>query len=167
MIENIRVHEHIGNSDHNIIMWRLITDVTRMRKSKVYRQYHKCNYEDMRKWLGNIDWDEELRDLDVNAKWDRFCAKINEAVEQFVPVGTKRNMKYPKWSNKSTRAARRYKIKMWRQYKESKNYVDYLRYKKAQNLATKEYKKAESRFEIRLSKEIKNNPKGFYAYIKS
>ena len=167
MVEGVKIHEHIGNSDHNIIMWKLVTDVARTKMSKVYRQYHKCNYEDMKRWLGEIDWNEEFKNLDVNAKWDRFCVKLHEAVEQFVPVGTKRNSKFPKWSDKSTRAARRHKIKMWNQYKETKHYFDYQKYKKAQNLATKVYRKAKLRFEFRLSKEIKTNPKGFYAYVKS
>jgi hypothetical protein len=37
----------------------------------------------------------------------------------------------------------------------------------AQNKAVKEYRKAKRQFEKKLAKDIKSNPKSFYAYVRS
>ena len=69
--------------------------------------------------------------------------------------------------NAKTKAARKYKSKMWIRYRESKEYNDFIEYKRAQNKAVKEYRKAKRNFERNLAKNIKNNPKSFYAYVRS
>jgi len=42
-----------------------------------------------------------------------------------------------------------------------------IEYKKVSNRAIKEYKKAKKTFEKKLVKDIKNNPKAFYSYVRS
>lgn len=56
---------------------------------------------------------------------------------------------------------------MWKTYRESKKYIDYLEYKHAQNKAVKEYRKAKKQFEKSLAKNINKNPKSFYSYVRS
>ena len=49
---------------------------------------------------------------------------------------------------------RKYKAKMWIQYRESKNYNDYVEYKRALRKTTNEYKKAKTNFERKLANNI-------------
>ena len=63
----------------------------------------------MRVWLGQIDWHREFENEDVEGKWDKFCEILDKAVEKFVPLGYRRNKKFPKWMNKEVKAARKYK----------------------------------------------------------
>ena len=63
--------------------------------------------------------------------------------------------------NKVSKAAMKYKSRMWCRYRCSRSYNDLVEYKRAQNKAVKEYKKAKIEFEKRLAKDIKSNPKRF------
>src|SRR5664279_3605844 len=56
---------------------------------------------------------------------------------------------------------------MWVRYRQSKTYNDLVEYKRAQNKATKEYKKAKRKFERSMAKDVKSNPRSFYAYVRS
>ena len=49
--------------------------------------------------------------------------------------------------NKEVKAARKYKSKMWKMYRESRTYIDLVEYKTAQYKAVKEYRKAKKKFE--------------------
>ena len=69
--------------------------------------------------------------------------------------------------NGNAKAAMKYKSRMWLRYRQSKSYNDMVEYKIAQRKAVKEYKKAKKQFERKLAKDIKTNPKSFYAYVRS
>ena len=85
MVTDVEVLDHLGNSDHNIIVWDLVCNV-RIGKSKIpYRQYHEADYVAMKEWLSNIDWDIEFDDLEVDKLWCKFCCVIEKAIDQFVP----------------------------------------------------------------------------------
>lgn len=167
LVENVQVIEHLGNSDHNSITWELKCNIKVETNKQPYRQYHKANYDEMRCWLRNVDWDEELKELEVNDQWNKFCSIIDTAVEKFVPLGYAKSKKYPRWMNKTAKAARKYKSKMWIAYRASDTYNDLVEYKRAQNKAVKEYRKAKRQFEKKLAKDVKQNPKSFYAYVRS
>jgi endonuclease/exonuclease/phosphatase family metal-dependent hydrolase len=66
MVNDVQVLEHLGNSDHNILVWNLICDVGMIKNKKPIRKYHKADYESMRKWFMNIDWNKECGELSVS-----------------------------------------------------------------------------------------------------
>ena len=167
MVDDVKVLEHLGNSDHNILVWNLICDVGLIKNQKPYRKYHKADYESMREWFKYIDWTTEFGELEVEEMWQKFCSIINQAIDLFVPLGYNKTRKNPSWMNKSANSARKYKTRMWDRYRQSKSYNDLVEYKIAQNKAVKEYRKAKRQFERKLAKDIKSNPKSFYAYVRS
>jgi hypothetical protein len=69
--------------------------------------------------------------------------------------------------NKAAKVARNQKSKMWIKYRNSREYKDLVEYKKVQNKAVKEFTMAKRNFERKLAKDIKVNPKSFYAYVRS
>ena len=121
----------------------------------------------MREWIKYIDWTTEFGELEVEEMWQKFCSIINQAIDLFVPLGFNKTRKNPSWMNKSANSARKYKTKMLDRYRQSKSYNDLVEYKIAQNKAVKEYSKAKKQFERKLAKDIKSNPKSFYAYVRS
>ena len=167
MIDHLEIREHLDNSDHNIITWKLICNIKIQDNKELCRQYHRANYDDMRNWLNDVDWNNEFENLDVDEVWTRFCSIMNLAVEKFVPLEHKKTQKYPKWMNRDARRAQKYKSKMWIRYRESRTYNDLVEYKRAQNKAVKQYRKAKRKFEKKLSFDVKSNPKRFYSYIRS
>ena len=67
--------------------------------------YHGGDYDAMRKWFGNTDWEKDINKKDIGGMWDYFCTKINNAVELFVPTNSKRRAKIPNWMNMASRLA--------------------------------------------------------------
>jgi hypothetical protein len=78
IVEKLRVIEHLGNSDHSIVTWRLICKVLIGKSKKPMRQYHNVDYDGMRVWLGQIDWYRDFKDADVDGKWEKFCEILNK-----------------------------------------------------------------------------------------
>ena len=157
----------MGTSDHNSLLWKYKGNIPRICKPPYYRQYNKTDWGAMRDWFENVDW--EWGDVSSTADYDscKFAGIIKEAVEKYVPLKRRGNAKKPKWMNKKAISARNNKTKMWREYKRLKTDMAYGEYKKMSNKATKAYRAAKMEFENRLTNEIKCNPKGFYAYVRS
>ena len=126
MIGKIEVLEHLGNSDHNIIVWRLNCNMPFEKNKGKFRQFYKADYNGMREWLKGINWVIEFADLNVHDVWQRFCSIIDSAISKFVPLGHVKSKKYPRWMNRAAKSARHYKSKMWIRYRESKTYNDYV-----------------------------------------
>jgi hypothetical protein len=60
MVDKVEIIEHLGNSDPNIIIWKLLCDAS-ISKQQI-RLFHKANYDEMRLWLRNIHWNKEMGD---------------------------------------------------------------------------------------------------------
>jgi len=65
MVNDVEILEHLGNSDQNIIVWKLICEVGLNTNSKLVRKYHKADHNSMR----CIDWAMEGSDLTVEEMW--------------------------------------------------------------------------------------------------
>ena len=167
MIDEVLVNENLGNSDHNSLSWNLNYSVERKIVKNYRRKFHCGNYEDMRKWFKGINWLDMFESLDVENRWKLFRGAVDTAVKMFVPVETNKQRKFPKWMNRKAKRARNVKIKLYRKYKDTGTYNDFVEYKNARNRATREFRNAKRSFEKRLCENIKNNPKSFYSYVRS
>ncbi len=121
----------------------------------------------MRKYLEQTDWNILMDKDDVKTMWNIFKQKIHEAVEIFVSKKTRKRHKKLMWWNWNVYSARKKKLRWWMKYCESKQYQDYLKYKRALNRATNVVKKAKGKLECNLAKNVKSNPKGFFKYARS
>ena len=61
----------------------------------------------------------------------------------------------------------RKKRRLWKVYKASKDYSEYLAYKKVENEVKSIVRNAKRNFEKKLAKNVKKNSKSFYSYLKS
>ena len=61
----------------------------------------------------------------------------------------------------------RKKYHYWKKFSLSGEYVDFLQYKNIRNRAVKAVRAAKRKFERKLAKTAKANPKSFYAYVRS
>ena len=117
--------------------------------------------------MANTDWSSVSDQSTVVEMWDTFRARINEAVEIYVPKKMRKSSRRPLWWNRNVQRARKNRLRMWERQKETKIYQDYLAYKRALNKSTKEVRKAKKKFERKLAKNIKSDPKAFYKYARS
>ncbi|MGE5821999.1 MAG: hypothetical protein ACM31M_05390, partial [Nitrososphaerota archaeon] len=141
MVSEVRVLEHLGNSDHNMLVWNLLCDTGRIKNRRPIRKYHKADYVSMREWFSCIDWKSECGG-GVEEMWQKFCSIINQAIDLFVPLGFNKNKKQPIWMTKSAHSARKCKSRMWNRYRQSRSYNYLVEYRIAQNKAVREYRKA-------------------------
>ena len=60
LVDNVKIHEPLGNSDHNQIHFDINVKSESKTKKTCRRNFHKGNYKDMRKYLAKLDWNNML-----------------------------------------------------------------------------------------------------------
>ena len=54
-MDNVKIHESLGNSDHNQIHFDITVKSESKNKKTYRRNFHKVNYKDMRKYLARLE----------------------------------------------------------------------------------------------------------------
>ena len=166
LVDNVIIHEPLGNSDHNQIHFDI--NVKSESNKKTYRRnFHKGNYKDMRKYLAKLDWNNMLMNKTAIECWNILKYEIESIIDKFVPL--KNQGKRSRKKHLSKEAIRKivFKQTLWRVYRRTRKDEDYANYKEALNLATTEIRKSKRTFEKKLAGNIKNYSKSFYAYVRS
>ena len=73
----------------------------------------------------------------------------------------------PVWVSREVLRAARKKRKCWCRYRDSRNSSDFAVYKSQELLVKDLVKDTKAKFERKLAKEVKVNPKAFHAYVRS
>ena len=130
-MDNVKIHEPLGNSDHNQIHFDINVKSESKNKKTYRRNFHKGNYKDMRKYLAK--------------KYE-----IESIIDKFVPL--KKQGKRSRKKHLSKEAIRKivFKRTMWRVYRRTRKDEDYANYKEALNLATTGIRKSKRTFEKKL-----------------
>ena len=68
-MDNVKIHEPLGNSDHNQIHFDIKVKPESTNK-KYRRNFHKGKYKDVRKYLANLDWNNMLRNKTAIECWN-------------------------------------------------------------------------------------------------
>ena len=129
------------------------------------RNYHKGNYGKALSMFSDVCWERELGGKDVDQMWETFCKFFSIVVKQCVllyDIGKLRKSK--KWMNKHLLEMIRKKEEAWKKYRKNMKLKRLLkRYQYTRNKVTSAVRKAKFEYEHKLAKEVKNNPKAFYA----
>ena len=166
-IDNVRICEPLGCSDHNQIYFIMKVKGEQNRKIRYRKNFHKGRYKDMRKYLAKIDWNNTLENKTAKECWNILKSEIDCIVEKFVPL--KKQGKRSKKKHLSKEAIRKIKYKqmMWKTYRHNGSEEDYAIYKEALNQATAEIRNSKRSYEQKLAFNIKHDSKSFYAYVRS
>jgi ribonuclease P/MRP protein subunit RPP40 len=165
MVENLEVREKLGKSDHNIVTWTLVCEVSLKVDNSVKRDYNRGDYEGFNKYLTDTDWKENCGT--VNDMWSLFRGTLDSGIDTYIPTQRSYRKRKALWMTRHAEKARRCKYKHWRRYRESQLDSDYVDYKRASNKATKAIRTAKKDFELKLAQNIKTDTKSFYAYARS
>ena len=117
MVQNVEMLGRIGASDHEALMVDIQIDAMTRQVSEMFRNFKNANYVEMRRDL-QINWEEELRGLDVEMMWEKIRMRITEAVEKHVPLRRNRMAGKPKWLNHEILTLIGRKRKAWQKWKE-------------------------------------------------
>ena len=135
------MHEQLGNSDHNQIHFDINVKSESKNKKTYRRNFHKSNYNDMRKYLAKLDWNSMLMNKTAIECWNILKYELERNIDKFVP--SKKQGKRSREKHLSKEAIRKISIKqtMWWVYRRTRKDEDYANYKEALNLATTEITK--------------------------
>lgn len=168
MIQDVEVCEPLANSDHNSVQFKVVVRGSSPSQddSKVLRDFKKANWEEMKRTLNSIDWDNALTPLDSDRQWCFFSDKLNDLVTKHVPIKKQSSVKKPRWMNRECLKAVKRKRKKWKKYRETGSDEDYLAYKRCLNETTSLVRESKRNFESKLAENVKKDTKSFYAYAR-
>ena len=168
LVEEVEIAEPLGTSDHCAVEFKVPVALSEENWKVEYHDYRNANYKGMRGFLRNINWSQELNNLNCEEMWSIIKSKYNLAVGEYVPKRIRsKSKKQPPWWNKKINSLRRKRTKWWKQYQTSKLHDDYIQYKNAMDQTRKEIRNAKRKHENKIACNIKTDPKLYYRYARS
>ena len=170
MITNLTHNAPLGASQHDILCFQLIVRSVPIISSYVRYRYEKADYDGMKAFLKQADWNDMLCKPSVDECWESFEARLMEARNVFVPQHKQDRggaQKKPIWMTADVRSRINLKKQQFKQYRRTRSIPDYENYKTARNDVKWELKRAVRDYERKLSREVRKNPKAFYKYVNS
>ena len=155
LVDNVKIHEPLGNSDHNQIHFDINIKSESKNKKTYRRDFHKDNYKDMRKYLAKLDWNNMLMNKTAIECWNILKYEIESVIDKCVPLKKQGKRSRKKHLSKEGNRKIVFQQTMWRVYRRTRKDEDYSNYKEALNLATAEIRK----FKITFKKELAGNIK--------
>ena len=71
LVSEITVDDQLGNSDHNMISFRIQHNTLDTKSTLLVRDYHRGDYDSIRSKLADVDWDKFLIGT-VDECWLKF-----------------------------------------------------------------------------------------------
>ena len=85
LLDNVKIHEPLGNSDHNQIHFDTNVKSESKNKKTYRRNFHKDNYKHMRKYLAKLDWNNMLINKTAIECWVILKHEIESIIDNFFP----------------------------------------------------------------------------------
>ena len=167
LVDNVKIFEPLGNSDHNQIHFDINVTSESKNKKTYKRNFYKGNYKDMRKYLAKLDWNNMLMNKTAIECWNILKLEIESIIDKFVPF--QKQGKRCRKKHLSKEAIRKIMLKqsMWKVYRRTRKEEDYANYKQELNATTTEIRQSKRSYEQKLACNIKNDSKSFYTYVRS
>ena len=91
LVEKLQVGEEFSNSDHRAITFsiNLMVKDTNKSEEKVL-DFRNANFCKLKSMINKIDWSQLSTITDINGKWKMFTDNYLKAVQECVPMKTRR-----------------------------------------------------------------------------
>ena len=155
---------NLGKSRHSILLAKVIANPTRLPSTEQIPDYAKADFSKLRDFM-SIDWASELSEVGANDGWTLFKNKLSISMEDCIPLKTRRANNKPLWMNQNIMRLIRKKRRLWNWYKTTKDYIEYQAYLNVQKIVAKVIRAAKKKFERKLAKNFKKNPRQFYSHL--
>jgi hypothetical protein len=170
MISDLEYWSPLGKSDHSLMKFKLNCYISRQSSTQIRFDYNRGNYEEMRKELSDINWEEELSDRKtVEEIWSFIKGNIQIVTDKYIPKRKSAQTTQKKLGilNEKVLAKIRKKHRAWQRYIETKEGQKYEEYCRIRNKVKSLVRKAKIENEQDVAKDAKQNPKKFWQYAKS
>ena len=83
LVDNVKILEPFGNSDHNQIHFDINVKSESKNKKTYKRNFHKGKYKDMRKYLAKLDWNNMPMNKTAIECWNILKYEIESIIDKF------------------------------------------------------------------------------------
>ncbi|XP_075779238.1 uncharacterized protein LOC142827520 [Pelodiscus sinensis] len=167
LVENLKVEDSIGDSDHEIIEFMILRKGRRETSTIEVMDFRKADFDKLRELVGKVPWEARLKGKTTEESWKYFKGTLLRAQKQTIPL-CRKDRKYgkrPAWLNKEILHDLKIKKESHKKWKLGQITKD--EYRQATRECRGKIRKAKAQNEIKLATGIKGNKKTFYKYIKS
>jgi len=164
LVSDVQIIEKLATSDHSMLTCRVQMDTSTEVTRRMRFDYNRADFEGFRRELSEVDWDRLLSG-DTRNCWTIFKTNIQNLEKKYVPLKNVRSKRKAKaiWMTNGAVKLVTKKRKLFAKYKDS--YHPAVR--RADKQAIRAVKKARKQFEKKLAKNIKQDKKSFFAYMRS
>ena len=166
MVEDLKVRGPIANSDHNVLVFKLVCESERVISLEKTYNYHKGDYKKICRELGGIDWEERFRNEKIEDMWCILLEEIKRSREKYVPVRGIRKEDNLKERSMKVRNMVETKRKRWKKFKEEPTRIREMKYLEIRRKVTAAIRSEKRGQEEKIADRIKEDPKSFYAYVR-
>ena len=159
------------NHFHSTLRWNFIVkDSQTSTKSKISLDYSRGNFEELNRYLLNIDWTIAMNKSNIDEAYDQIINNYNIAVKRYIP--TRQSMpqanSVTKWFNREIKTATKEKYSAFARLRSSPKSVKNS-LKSSYNRSARKVKKliaeAIQKYEMSIISRCKTNPKLLYSHI--
>src|SRR6218665_1674732 len=159
--------------------WGLVMEQTQEVNAYVKRpNFYKADYDLVRNKLKEKNLESAIRGMNVNDAWKKFNGIMWEIIEKNIPNYKRTNKRRP-WVTREVQKKRRAKNKAWKKFRKLKEEIRLScenearlenlnrNYVKKRNSCNDANRAAIKNFEQKLSRNVKEDSKSFYNYVRS
>ena len=166
LISNVNVREPLGHSDHNMIEFYINVNTKRTSNENLVPNFKLANFENFNTFLSRTNWVEKFCNLNANDAWNKFKEIFWTYDNICIPRRVKRKPNpQPKWYNSEIGQlikSRNIAYKSFKRNNTSETHNHYILKRRAVKSCIK---KAKRKYETKLSRACRENPKSFYEYV--
>ena len=164
MIHDILDLGALVNSDHNALQWRTHVRTETAERVRQVFDYARADVAGLKLELQALDWQHCFSKRSVDENWATFKHKLQELEVKYVPLKSIRVGKTkPMWMTYKALKAVKLRHKVYRKYKDHSHPAC----RTADRKASAAVKNSRRHFERKLSLNIKEDKKSFFAYARS
>jgi len=122
---------------------------------RTVRDWNRANIEGMKYELGRTDWDGMMSE-NTEVSWTRFRDRLNNVLDEYVPVKVLTNNGKPAWINREIINLRNRKARAYKRMKLTQSVADVERYKALMKEVKYKIRREKRKLEVRISRSHGN-----------
>ena len=84
--DNVVIQEPLVSSDHNQLHFNINIKSDKTKVKQCRRDFRRGNYEEIRKSLALIDWNDKMNNKTATECWNILRGELDSAIDSYVPM---------------------------------------------------------------------------------
>ena len=84
-VDNVVIQEPLGSSDQNQLNFNINIKSDKTKVKRRRRDFRRGNYEEIRKSLALIDWNDKMNNKTATECWNILRGELDSAIDSYVP----------------------------------------------------------------------------------